>query len=509
MFAAAAAPAAAAAAAPRVAVRDSDLEAVHPLATSIRSGRLSLQHVHALKHADTPEKMTAAVSLLAPLTTDVLRTVLVSLPPTVRTVVVAAAPNSQANSGSRLDRLLAEAVGQMQGGSSLKVQFLRDAFVRIETPTSQAKHRPDLVTTEEAETAAVIESKTVRASETLVAAALRPDTTIVIIDDTSATGVTLASLSSVLKDRAQNARLKLVALHTMRTLAGTAIGTLTSAESQARVDSWLEKAAPTMESLARPRDDRGGSAIYVRAFSFQQHEGTAVANAITRDFLASGWERRWATSFLDSHKDRSSDGRALELHYTGQVHTPGKTCATRWGEEDSGADGTGLVNQLRLRFGSLRGVRVAYTSRVVFDSADLAKLATAGVIDSAAATDAAEAYVAVLSGSSYKEGGANCITPGPISWKRSVDRLRTAVAVMFHALPHSGNKAWRASAQGVAALKKLWGLRADFVAAEDDRILAHVEKYFTAKDKEMPTARELESAYCAYASEWEGRLGLG
>jgi hypothetical protein len=49
----------------------------------------------------------------------------------------------------------------------------------------------------------------------------------------------------------------------------------------------------------------------------------------------------------------------LRITYTGQVHTLDRRCSTRWQEEDSGQDGTGLVNRLRLRLAAARGVKPA------------------------------------------------------------------------------------------------------------------------------------------------------
>jgi hypothetical protein len=94
---------------------------------------------------------------------------------------------------------------------------------------------------------------------------------------------------------------------------------------------------------------------------------------------------------------------------------------------------------------------------------------------------------------SYKEGGANCITPGPMNWRGMVCRLRDYVAAIIESALTDGSEAEREKHTSNA-----WALRARTVVESDDRILALLDGRLKEKKVEM-TARELETELCRYA----------
>ncbi|KAJ1451424.1 hypothetical protein M885DRAFT_620808, partial [Pelagophyceae sp. CCMP2097] len=220
-----------------------------------------------------------------------------------------------------------------------------------------------------------------------------------------------------------------------------------------------------------------GGCIYVRELSGTWDDFDAAVADVEDDSTASGWEKMWARA----------------------VHAREKTAQQRWNEEDRGNDKTGLCNQIRLRFAKARKAKlseVIYTSRVVMDSAGIHELAALGMTDYLSATDYAEEAFYMLFQSSYKEGGANCIKPGPMCWKPMVYHLRQMVGALFRYMPKSGCDEWVVSDEGRAAKMLIWNLHAATVCVNNDRILAFICREY---GDSTPTARDLERDLCSYA----------
>jgi hypothetical protein len=182
------------------------------------------------------------------------------------------------------------------------------------------------------------------------------------------------------------------------------------------------------------------------------------------------------------------------------VHTHGKTCDARWQEEDSGKDGTGLVHQLARRFG------MAYSSVVLLTAAELQEIAAAGKTTIACATDFAECALFLRNKTSYKHGGANCLVPGPMSWRRMDTRMEDLVKAQLGAWPGSGAEGWRESTAGQAAAARLWAAPAEVLCGSDERLLAHIERYRGREFGDNPAASDVYSALKRFAGAFAALL---
>jgi hypothetical protein len=411
-------------------------------------------------------------------------------------LLVVGAPNGvpDSNGESRMDPIIADVIQQVQGTN---VKHIPAGFIRTAKLKVPAKHREQVVNEEAAVAASEEEAKTVAVSEHLTnALALSPNAVLVIIDDIAKTCITLAALEIVVAKMSRTVTILLVALYTSPHLAGIAVRTLSDQDSASAMNALIK------EQMRGPSCvDIGGCAVYLRTIEYTHKEGLEAANTIMADPTASTYERAWAKCWLENNGGDCNDGGSrLQLRYTGQVHTPMKTCEQRWDQEDGGNDRTGLVNQIRLRLELVRGQSIVWTSIVVLDQSMIACIAHAGRVDIMQATDFAEKAVFLIKETSYKNGGANCITPGPQDWGTwHVTQLRECVKAMIHSMPKSGNSEWLKTAEGKAAMDEVWSTSATVICAGNAHLCDFINLHYT--DCNL-TARELETAMCTFAGPY-------
>jgi hypoxanthine phosphoribosyltransferase len=498
------------------------------ISNTIESGGIARGPIQLLKKAETTTAIYAAVSELEELTTAALtkvmgennnssstyKTSLYSSSPSSEAsavnplpakFVIVGAPNSAnvaPDSGCRLDPLLEKACLEL-GETVIHVP---DGLTRVKELETPAKSRPDLYDVDAVTSAVKLESDTVQVSYDLGCILNQHRSAcIIIVDDISSTGITLESLSNVVHHRLDGDahKVKLLALHTTSSLAGIATNTLTFEESNQKMKELISTKCKTVNDLTT-KDDEGSFSVYECELEFSSiDEGDKLSTAISNDYKASSYERGWAKAW-----GKKEDGEKKKMvWYIGQVHTVGKTCETRWNEEKSGHDGTGLVDQLRRRLASVRGVpedEVQWKGRVVFNRKDIQEFALVGGTDAARATDFLEEAVYNLRESSFKNCGANCIVPGPTNWAPMYSRLRGYMNAELSSFEGSGQESWLETDGGQSAKGTVWNMRAVDVAANDDRICDFIAAYFS--DKPDITADQLYSEFCRYAGLEEGRL---
>jgi hypothetical protein len=289
----------------------------------------------------------------------------------------------------------------------------------------------------------------------------------------------------------------LVALYTSPHLNGIALRTVSDEDSEIAMAAALPKRISPLVA----RIDSGGCAVYLRRIVYTHDEGLRVANAILHDTRSSVYLRLWAKCWLTTHGHETDGCATLVLSYAGQVHTLGKTCAKRWGREDSGYDGTGLLNQMRQKLQTAHGQDIEYVSSVVLDHGDIAEIARAGCTDLLSATDFCEKVVCGEVMGHYKEGGANCIMPGcGQKWGWMVSRLRDCVKRVSYSLEKGGDSTWWESEEGIEAKASTWNLPASEVCVDDSRLCDFIAHKY--EQEEPPTARELEHELCSYAGAY-------
>jgi len=484
-----------------------DMGALHPNARDVVSGGFSIKEAKLLKNASKSETMKTVVALLVARTAYVLEQMAARSEP--GSVFVLGAPDGtpKTEGTSRLDPLLAAAVAvlEIKGVTHMKAGFTRNE--KLKTP---AKSRPNLDNEAEAEDAAKEEAETVGLGLDLESRLSSGEAcTVIIVDDIAATGITLFALQlSIIKKCYPNVTVLLLALHTTQSLAGVAAGTLLPEESREAMGVKCKEVYKDLENLNFSSSKVGGC-IYVRELSVTWSDIDAVVAGVEDDSTASGWEKRWARAMKVLHGAKGARASTPPpVRYVGQVHAPEKTAQQRWNEEDSGNDGTGLYNQVRVRVAKARKAKLSevnYTSRVVVDSAGIHELAVDGKTDFLSAMDYAEEAFYMLLKSSYKEGGANCIKPGPMCWQPMVFRLRKMVGALFRYMLSSGCDEWVVSDEGRAAKTLIWNLPTATVCADDDRILAFICHQY---GDSTPTARDLERDLCSYAGAIGGANGV-
>jgi len=430
-------------------------------------------------------------------------------------VILCGVPDSDLNSNSRLDRLLGEVASSLSAGG-LQSMAVPGAFTRVSALPIPAKSRPPLSSTEKADAAGRAEFSTINHDALALALVEFPGALLVVVDDISSTMITLGGILEGVRRTYPGQLTKAVAIHTTQTLAGIAKRTLGPEAS----DAAMKLKAEEIRGRVGVRDDVGGYAVYLRQLNHTYSQGVEVVNDIEGDTNANIWEVMWARRWRAMNmafeggggggggsrgtKKRKAGGAEAGLapeteyvaSYVGQVHTLDKLFSSRAKEEDSGNDGTGLVNQLRLRF--LKH-RVFYKDQILLTSLQLQEVAEAGQTTIATATNWAERYFYDSFCASYMLGGINCIKPGPMVWGRMDLQLQLLVQAVVDSSPGSGVPGWSATAAGKAAVESAWGKKAVDICESNAGLLAHIERYGSTQFPVSPTARELQSAFKRFA----------
>ena len=340
--------AAAEAAAPR--------ESCHSDAGQIYSGNAPFSIVKALKNAKTPEVASAASAFLE----QPAQAALIEAAAGYARVVCISVPNGPVRravgSGCRLDSVLQGVCASVEaargggggggGGGASQQQFRHfpDALFRTTALRVPAKSRPPCSSAKEADEAGGEEASTIGISPQFSAFMREnPGTCIVVCDDVVCTGVTLCGIKARISTQVPAAHVALVGLHTASNLAGIARCTLAPQASTAAMEATLRG---ILARGVRERQDKGGNAVYGRIIQYTHRQGLRVVEAIEGDAASSSfWERLWATEWrVNNPRDR---GQLLELRYTGQVHTHGKTCDARWQEETAARTARGWCTSWR------------------------------------------------------------------------------------------------------------------------------------------------------------------
>ena len=399
------------------------------MASRVSSGRLSPAHAALLKRGNLDNATAAAIyeaqSRLFKATFAEPR-LLVG----VNKVLLVGVPNGTPGTGSRLDSVLAShASASTVACPDVDFVHVRNAMKRTSKLPVPAKDRAPCLTTPAADAAAKEEAATMAVTSALTAsvkAALAESPGeqlgVLIVDDTCATAITLraaeeALLAGVKADvdlgDGAAARLTIVlgALTTRSGMAGTARGTLFTADSEARMATWLGT-----HLAKRHSGSETGFLVYVRELLVTRSELETLAQLAIDKKPSCPSLQAWGKSAA-AIASAPTTGAAFTIKYVGQVHTHGKSAQMRWDEEDAGNDGTALLHHLAVMLASIRSEPepAKYVSYVLLREAEIIRLADVGLTDLSTATDFAERTACQLLKTLWKEGSANAMLPG--DWK--------------------------------------------------------------------------------------------
>ena len=490
-------------------------EACHSRASEVYSANAPYLLVKELKNATSRAAYDKAASQILPSLLSALRVATEG----AHVVILFGVPDSTLNANSRLDPLLRLAATSMSSGGSQIVGVCSGLLTRVSAMATPAKSRPPLSSTIEADAAGRAEARTISMRDDALKAILKdyPGARLIVVDDIGSTATTLGGILEVLTRTFPDHVRKAVAIHTTHTLAGIAKLTLGPEASSAAMKSKLEE---VQGRVGVTNKDLGGYAVYLRQLNYTHSQGVAVVKDIEGDTNANAWEVMWAREWREKNmageggggggggsggtKKRKAGGaggglapeKVYVASYVGQVHTLDKLVSTRYKEEDSGKDGTGLVYQLRLRFFK-HGV--TYKSQILLTSLQLQEVAEAGQTTIATATNWAERYFYDSYGASYKFGGINCLKPCPMVWGRMDLQLQLLVQAVVDSSPGSGAPGWSATAAGKAAVESAWGKKAVDICESNAGLLAHIQRRGGTEFSVSPTARELQSALKRFA----------
>jgi hypothetical protein len=414
-------------------------------------------------------------------------------------IILCGVPDNTPGSGCRMNRPLRAVANELSKDKSLTVQVCEDAFTRSGA-MPPAKSRAPCTSTEEADEAGEAEARTITLSPSLLAYQVaHPEACLVLVDDISSTAITLGGIHDHFKHTYfPDQRMELVALHTTQTLAGIARGTLGMEASTAAMAAELKRILP--EGIPRVgKKDTATHKVYVRSITASQRELEALVGKILGDSKSMSWLVLWAVAWRDANmgahvdkKSRGGEGKLYTINYWGQSTRYGWV---RWQEEDRG-EAPGLLYSLAAL------LKRVWTNKVVLDASDLQRLADAGQTTITGAMNWAEWALYESFQGSYKEGGANCIKPGPNSWKRMDMRMEDLLRAYLGFFSGSAQDGWVKSAAGQAAIQRMWAWQAVDFCSSDARLLAHIQRYSNVEFPVNPTAWQVYSALKSHAGEF-------
>ena len=410
-------------------------------------------------------------------------------------IVFVAVPNSTPRTGSRLNpilEMLAVKISREEVG--VTVGTFWGAFTREDAMETPAKSRPACSSTEEADSAGAAEAHTLFMSQDFLDFLKEtPEACVILFDDICATGITLGGIHDRFKHTFfPDHQMELVALHTTQTLAGIAKGTLGVEASTAAMAAELKNILP-MGIPDVGKKDTATHKVYQRFITASQRELEAVVKKILGDPKSMNWLVMWATAWKDANWG-GEGSKLYTINYWGQSTRYGWV---RWQEEDK-VGAPGLLYSLAAL------LKRVWTSKVVLDASDLHRLADAGQTTITGAMNWAEWALYESFQGSYKEGGANCIKPGPNSWKRMDLRMEDLLRAYLGFIPGSAQDGWVKSAAGQAAIQRIWAWQAVDFCSSDARLLAHIQKYagVASKFPLIPTAGDVYRELKSFAGEF-------